>query len=431
MASHAAAIMRPIVTTSVPAPASATATPVAVPRPRLDAIDFVRGLVMIFMILDHVRDFTHQGGIFNDPLDFRTTSVLLYLTRWVTHLCAPTFVLLAGLGVGLRRLRGATPADNAWFLFTRGLWLVVVELTILRLIVWFNVDLSFLAFLQVIWAIGWSMILLAALVRLPLAAIAGVAALIILGHNALDGFRVPFWFPGQPDPPGFGAVLWMLIEQNGFFAVGPGGPIVFARYPVLAWFGLLSAGYVMAEIYAWPAERRRRVLWTSAAVMLGAFVVLRGFNLYGNPRDWAPQATVVQSAMYLMNVEKYPPSLAYMLVTLLPAMTLLAALDGKVIAAGLRGAVVTFGRVPFFFYLLQWIAAHLSGMVVTAVLGKSLVPYFKNMLQLVTMQPQPDFGGPLWTVYVAWFVSLLLIYPLCRWFAGVKARRRDWWLSYV
>ena len=259
------------------------------------------------MILDHVRDFTRQGGIFNDPLDFRTTSLVLYLTRWVTHLCAPTFVLLAGLGVGLRRVRGATPADNAWFLFTRGLWLVVVELTILRLIMWFNVDLGFLAFLQVIWAIGWSMVLLSALVRLPLAAIAGIAAVIVLGHNALDGLRVPFWFPRPAEP----ARVWRRAldadRAERVLRRRPGRARRVRRYPVLAWFGLLSAGYVMAEMYAWPAERRRRVLWTSAAVMLGAFVVLRGFNLYGDPRDWAPHATVVQSAMDLMNVEKIRP----------------------------------------------------------------------------------------------------------------------------
>jgi uncharacterized membrane protein len=187
----------------------------------------------------------------------------------------------------------------------------------------------------------------------------------------------------------------------------------------------------MATIYAWPAERRRRFLWIATAVMLGAFVVLRGCNLYGDPRHWAPRATVVQSAMDLMNVEKYPPSLAYLLATLPPAFALLAALDGKAIAGGLRGAIVTFGRVPFFFYLLQWITAHLSGMAISAALGKSIAPYFRNLIQLATTQPPPDIGGPLWTVYLAWFVSLVALYPLCTWFAGVKARRRDRWLSYV
>jgi uncharacterized membrane protein len=426
--------MQPTVTSAAPIPtALSTSFPVST-RLRLDAIDFVRGLVMILMLLDHTRDFVHRGGIFADPLDPATTTPILYLTRWLTHLCAPTFVLLAGLGVGLRRIRGATAGDNAWFLFTRGLWLIVMELVVMRTIIWWNVEFwDFAAFLQVIWAIGVSMVLLSAVVRLPLAALGAIGAAIVLGHNLLDGIRVPFWFPGTPaPPPSLGEILWMAVHQSGFYQLGgPDGPVVFDRYPVLPWFGLLCVGYVLAEIYRWEAARRVRFLATSALVMLAAFVVLRGFNIYGDPRDWAPQPTLVQSAMALMNVEKYPPSLAYVLVTLLPALTLLAVLDGRTITGGLRGAVVTFGRVPFFFYILQWITAHVSGMVVTAITGRSIAPYFDHLLTLVTTQPQPDFGGPLWVVYLTWLLSLLAIYPLCRWFAGVKARRRDWYLSYL
>jgi uncharacterized membrane protein len=407
-----------------------TSVPVAA-RLRLDAIDFVRGVVMILMILDHTRDFVHAGGMMGNPLDPASTTILLYVTRWLTHLCAPTFALLAGLGVGLRRLRGATTGQASWFLFTRGLWLVVLELTLFRVIVWWNVDVTMLAFLQVIWAIGVSMIVLSALVRLPVAALAAIAGVILIGHNALDGITVPFWTPGGDAPvPGVGAAAWLLLHQFGLFPIGgPSGPIVVVQYPVLPWIGLVTAGYVMAAIYAWPAERRRRTLAVTAMVMLAAFLVLRGFNIYGNPSDWAPQPTFVQSVMAFMNVQKYPPSLAYVLVTLVPALLTLAALDGRTIAGGLRGAVVTFGRVPFFFYVLQWLTAHLSGMLVTALQGKPVDEYFKHLLDF--FQQPPSFGGPLWTVYVCWIISLLLIYPLCRWFAGIKARHRDWWLSYL
>jgi uncharacterized membrane protein len=186
----------------------------------------------------------------------------------------------------------------------------------------------------------------------------------------------------------------------------------------------------MAAIYAWPADRRRRALVGAAFAMTALFVLLRTWNIYGNPGHWAPQPTVVQSAMAYMNVEKYPPSLQYVLATLAPALLTLAVLDGRTIAGGLAGAVVTFGRVPFFFYVLQWITAHVSGMIVTAALGRSIAPYFMHILDLFGTQPPPDFGGPLWTVYVSWILSLIVIYPLCRWFAGVRARRRDWWLSY-
>jgi uncharacterized membrane protein len=423
--------MQPIVTTAeaelVPA---ATAVPAAA-RLRLDGIDFVRGIVMILMVLDHTRDFVHAGGMMGNPLDPSSTTILLYVTRWVTHLCAPTFALLAGLGVGLRRLRGATVGDVSWFLFTRGLWLVVLELTLFRVIIWWNLDFAFLSFLQVIWAIGASMVALSALVRLPLPALAAIAAAILIGHNALDGIRVPFWTPGSDAPvPGLGAASWLLLHQFGMFPVGgPSGPIVLVQYPVLPWIGLVTAGYVAAAMYAWPADARRRTLVVAALTMLAAFAVLRGFNIYGDPADWAPQPTLVQSAMAFMNVQKYPPSLAYVLVTLVPALLTLAALDGRTIAGGLRGAVVTFGRVPFFFYVLQWLTAHVSGMLVTALQGKPVDAYFKHLLDF--FQQPPDFGGPLWTVYVCWLVSLVAMYPLCRWFAAIKAQRRDWWLSYL
>jgi uncharacterized membrane protein len=214
--------MQPTVTSAASIPtALSTSFPVST-RLRLDAIDFVRGLVMILMLLDHTRDFVHRGGIFADPLDPATTTPILYLTRWLTHLCAPTFVLLAGLGVGLRRIRGAAAADNAWFLFTRGLWLIAMELGLLRLIIWWDADLgTMFALLQVIWAIGVSMVLLSALVRLPLAALGVLAAALLLGHNLLDGIRVAPWFPGSPAPPPSAADIgWMLLHQNGFFPVG-------------------------------------------------------------------------------------------------------------------------------------------------------------------------------------------------------------------
>jgi uncharacterized membrane protein len=426
-----ATIMQPIVTTAEAARVATTAVAGVPSRLRLDAIDLVRGVVMILMVLDHTRDFVHAGGITGNPLDPNTTTALLYLTRWLTHLCAPTFALLAGLGVGLRRLRGATAGQVSWFLFTRGLWLVALELTLFRVIVWFNLDLSFLAFLQVIWAIGLSMIGLSALVGLPRAVLGAIAFGILAGHNLLDAVRVPFWLPGQGLPdPGLGGALWMLAHQGGFFPVGgASGPVVLVQYPLLPWLGIVTAGYVMAAIYGWTAERRQRTLVLTAMAMLAAFLVLRTFNIYGDPGDWAPQATPLQSAMSFLNVQKYPPSLAYVLVTLVPALLTLAALDGRTITGGIPGAVVIFGRVPFFFYVLQWLTAHVSGMIVTAVQGKSIDGYFQHLLDYFR-QP-PTFGGPLWAVYVCWIVSVLAMYPLCRWFAGVKARRREWWLSYL
>jgi uncharacterized membrane protein len=402
-------------------------------RLRLDAIDVVRGAVMILMVLDHTREFVHADGLTGHPLDPATTTVPLYLTRWVTHLCAPAFVLCAGLGIGLRRLRAGT-GGLPWFVFTRGLWLVAIELTLVRSLAWFNLDYAtFIAHLQVLWAIGASMIVLSVLVRLPVVVVAAIGALLIVGHNALDAVQVPPWRPdGAAAAPGLGGAIWMLLHQPGFFPIGgPRGPVVWADYPLLPWLGVLCAGYAMSHLYAWPREPRRRALTLAAVSMPVVFVVLRTWNFYGDPRDWVPQPTVVQSAMSFMRVTKYGPSLDFVLVTLAPACAALALLDGRAFAHGIGGAVATFGRVPFFFYLLQWITAHAAGIVVTLWQGGDLGPYVMHPVDLLRLDSPPNVGGPLWAVYVCWILSVLALYPICRWFAGVKARRRDWWLSYL
>jgi uncharacterized membrane protein len=403
------------------------------PRLRLDAIDFVRGAVMILMVLDHTRDFVHSDGLLGDPLNPATTTVWIYLTRWFTHMCAPTFVLLAGLGIGLRRQRAGS-AGLAWFVVTRGLWLIVMEVTVVRIIGWGSVDYrGFLAHLQVIWAIGMSMVLLGALVRLPIGVVGAIGAAIALGHNLLDGIQVPAWMPWNGVPaPGVGGALWMLLHQSGFFPVGgQDGPVVWSHYPLLPWFGVLCLGYALASVYAWPADRRRRALTTAALVMPLVFLVLRAWNLYGDPRPWTPQPTAIQTAMAFLNVQKYGPSLDFLLIMLPAGLLGLARLEGTSLVGGLGGAVVTFGRVPFFFYVLQWIASHLAGIVVTAIYGGELAPYFMHLIEILALPQPPRIGGPFWLVYVCWVLIVLALYPLCRWFAGVKARRRDWWLSYV
>jgi uncharacterized membrane protein len=399
---------------------------------RLDSIDLVRGLVMVVMLLDHMRDFTHWASFTFDPLDNTRTTPILYATRWITHLCAPTFVFLAGLGAGLGRLRGKPAASLARFLWTRGAWLVFLEVTVVRTLIWFNWHPSLLAQLQVIWAIGVSMTVLAALVRLPMPVVGTIGVLIVLGHNLLDRFQVaPFVGPQSPLPSPLGP-LWMLFHQGGFFPVhGFPSPMVLAQYPVLPWAGVLLAGYGAACFYTWPGARRRRTLVGLGAGMLLAFFTVRFTNLYGDPVPWASGADATKTVMAFLDVAKYPPSALYVLVTLGLSITLLGALDGRIFRRGLGAALVTFGRVPLFFYLLQWITAHLAGMLVTASLGKDISVYFMNFVQIVSAPKVPDYGGPLRATYLCWALGVLLLYFPCRWFAGVKARRRDWWLSYV
>jgi uncharacterized membrane protein len=288
-----------------------------------------------------------------------------------------------------------------------------------------------LAQLQVIWALGVGMIVLAGLVRLPRRVLLAAGAAIVLGHNLLDAFAVTPWRgPGTPVPSALGK-LWIVVHQAGLFPIADfPSPLVLAQYPLLPWFGVLALGYGFAEVYAWPSERRRRLLLALGAGMLVAFLALRYANVYGDPRPWSPQADAIKAAMSFWNVQKYPPSLLFLLSTLSFSFVGLGLLDGRPLAHGPLRALVTFGRVPFFFYVLQWIAAHAAGMAVAAAQGQSVAPYFMNFVQIVTQNQQPA-GGPLVVTYACWAIGVVLLYFTCRWFAALKARRRDWWLSYV
>jgi uncharacterized membrane protein len=284
---------------------------------------------------------------------------------------------------------------------------------------------------QVIWAIGISLIVLAAFVRLPTAATLAIGVVIVLGHNLLDGLQVPAG-PASP-APGPLALLWILVHQGGFFPISTALPgcMVLAQYPILPWVGVLFTGYAAASLYAWLPDRRRRALVAGGLAMVAGFIVLRFSNLYGDPTPWESGATATQTVMSFLRVSKYPPSLLFVLATLGPSLVVLGSLDGRAIRGGAWGAVVTFGRVPLFFYMLQWISAHVTGMVVTAAQGKDVSPYFLNLVQIINLPRPPDIGGPLWTTYAAWTLGTLILYFPCRWFAEVKSRRRDWWLGYL
>ena len=420
-----------------PAPADQDALAVApAPRPRLDALDALRGLVMVLMLLDHTRDFVHVSAWSGDPLDLARSTPALYATRWITHLCAPTFVFLAGISVALQRQRGATTAELRRFLLTRGLWLLVLELTVVRLVSFWDVDVRFFGGLQVIAAIGISMMVLGALVALPQAVIGATGLAIVAGHNALDGVRVAGWAGPESPVPSAAAKLWHLLHQPGPFPIaGWPSPIVFVLYPVLAWIGVLAAGYGFGAVYRLPPARRARVIAGTGAALLVVFLALRLPNLYGDPQPWAPQASALWTVLAVLRVEKYPPSLLFLCVTLGPMLLVLAALEARRDGAWAARApgrwLVTFGRVPLFFYLGQWLVAHGAGLLLAVLAGHTLWPYFANPMTIFVRGIPADFGFPLWVVWVAWMVGTILLYFPCRWYAGVKARRRDWWLRYL
>jgi uncharacterized membrane protein len=385
---------------------------------------------MVIMMLDHTRDFAHFQAAAFDPTDVARTTPILFFTRWITHYCAPLFVFLAGTGSYFQSLRGKPKKDLSVFLITRGLWLIFLELTVLRVLILFNFDLNVLAsVLQVIWAIGWSMIVLAGLIYLPLPAIAAFGVAMIGLHNLLDGVQVTSWRgPGTPIP-GFWASVWHVLHAPGLiFPFGADGPKVLALYPLIPWIGVMAAGYAFGTVYRLESTVRRRFLIRTGLLLTAGFIVLRAINIYGDPSPWTPQDTPVKTVLSFLAVSKYPPSLLFLLMTLGPAMLFLAWADGKPLSRW-RAFFITYGRVPFFFYILQWLTAHTLAIVASVIAGKPTVYLFSNLF--LSPPPPPGTGFGLATVYALWILGVLLLYPLCRWYAGVKARRRDWWLSYL
>jgi uncharacterized membrane protein len=388
---------------------------------RFAAIDLLRGLVMVLMALDHTRDFFTD--LSTDPMDLSRTTPALFLTRWVTHFCAPVFVFLAGAGAYFYGSRGRTKAELARFLVTRGLWLVVLEFTLVYLGWFFNVRYDWVVG-QVIWAIGWSMVLLAGLSLLPAWGVTLLGAAIVAGHNALD-----FLTPSGP----FAAAPWMVVAQlrPGFLTAPPGPgaapPFVLIAYPVVPWLGIMALGYGFGAFWeAGASNRRARAAAVGAAATL-LWVALRSINVYGDPVRWALHDEAWATALSFLDCTKYPPSLQYVLMTIGPALLALAAFDRPVGAAG--RVLVTFGRVPLFFYLLHVPLIH------AAALALAWAQYgtvgFLLTHPLVGQGSFPaGYGYGLGVVYLATAAVVACLYPLCRWFEGVK-RRGGPWLSYL
>jgi uncharacterized membrane protein len=376
---------------------------------RLDSIDVVRGAVMVLMALDHVRDFVTDQRI--RPEDLERTTAALFATRWVTHFCAPAFSLLAGVGVGLMLRRGRSEAQASRFLVTRGLWLVVLDVTASA--IGFQLGFRLLpVFALVLWALGWSMVAMAALVHLPRAALAVAALLVVALHDLADGLA----------PSAFGALapLWHFLHVAGFAVPG----VLFIGYPLVPWVAVMALGYLLADVYTWDAHRRREFLVRLGAAATLAFVLLRAFDRYGDPVAWSRQRTAALTAASFLNVQKYPPSVDFLLMTLGPVLLALALAERW---HGRPGSfLAVYGRVPLFYYLAHIYVAH----VLAVGLARWQLGEWRRLPILADSLP-PSYGVPLPGVFVFWAGTVLLLYVPCRWFAGVKARRADWWLRYL
>ena len=372
---------------------------------------------MILMALDHARDYF---GVPGNPTDVTRASAALFLTRWITHFCAPVFFLLTGTGAYLARRHRST-LDLSRFLVTRGLWLVALELTLFRCFAFqFNVDYQ-LTMLVILWALGWSMIALGALVHLPVGAIAAFGVALIAAHNLFDGVRAASL--------GAFAPLWTILHAPGFVVSTPAHS-VFVSYPLVPWIGVTAAGYALGRIFDWTPERRRQWLLGTGLVLTMAFVVLRAANVYGDPVPWRTQATAARTLLSFLNATKYPPSLLFLLMTLGPALTLLAWLD-RATPRWLAPAL-TFGHVPLFYFLLHMPLIHLAAVVTCEWrYGTAHWMFESPTLARYPFTTPPGWGYPLPIVYAVWIGVVVALYPLCRWFADVKQRHSAAWLSYV
>jgi uncharacterized membrane protein len=381
-------------------------------RPRLDAIDILRGLVIVLMVLDHVRDFFHSQAFLFNPTDPTRTTIALYATRWVTHLCAPTFVFLAGVSAYLQGVNGKAPGELARFLAMRGIWLLVLELTIIG----FGLNFAPIVFLQVIWAIGISMLLLALLVRLRAAWIGALGMAIVAGHGLLE--------PIDAAELGSLGPLWLALFEIGPLRSVPG----FLAYPVIPWFGVMCLGYGLGFVFTLPATRRRRLLAMIGTGALLAFVLLRALNGYGDPAPWRSFPNASQTVLSFLNVSKYPPSLLYVLVTLGISCLLLPVLER--LRGPIANVLLAFGRTPLFTFVLHIYVAHGAALLLGVLAGLP-ASLFANFILDPSRLVRAQWGFSLVGVYVAWLAVLAVLYPLASWFAEVKRRRRDWWLSYA
>ncbi|MFL5496997.1 MAG: DUF1624 domain-containing protein [Gemmatimonadaceae bacterium] len=385
----------------------------SVVRTRIESVDLLRGAIMILMALDHTRDFFTLPGL--NPTNIATTTPALFFTRWVTHFCAPVFFLLTGTGAYLS-LRRRSRGDLSRFLFTRGIWLIFLDVVVARCLAYqFNFDYR-VTMLLVLWALGWAMISLSALVFLPLPVATMIGAILIVGHNMLDGVK---W--SNP--------LWSILHSPGFVLNTP-GHVVFAAYPLIPWIGVTAVGYGLGQVYTWDVERRRTFLLRLGIGLTLAFIVIRAVNKYGDPSRWAQQATPIFTALSFLNTTKYPPSLLFLLMTLGPAMIFLWAVDRGTPRVARPALII--GKVPMFYYLLHFALIHVVAVIICYARYRSAHWMFESPdLGHYPFTPPPGWGYSLPVVYLVWAAVVIMMYPLCRWYAAVKARRSESWLSYL
>jgi uncharacterized membrane protein len=396
------------------------ATPLnAIKGNRIESIDFLRGIIMILMVLDHVRDYFHINAFLYSPTDLSQTSAPLFLTRWVTHFCAPIFIFLSGASAYLSGLK-KTRRELSFFLFSRGISLIVLELTVINF-AWTFYPFFHIIILQVIWVIAISMMVLSILIFLPLRWILYLGLLMIFTHNLLDAVPMPDLLPGR-------LVLSILHKQN---MLGIGDRKLLIVYPLIPWIGVMAVGYCLGSLYrpGFDPLLRKKWLIRMGWGAISFFILLRLTNLYGDPSPWSTQKNALFSFLSFINTTKYPSSLLYNLMTLGPALLFLAYAE-KPVNTGIVRRISVFGRVPLFFYILHIYLVHLLAMLGAVATGFKWSDMVLRNFFISTPQLK-GYGFDIVIVYMVWILIVLILFPLCKKFDRYKRNHASsWWLRY-
>ena len=387
---------------------------------RIESIDVLRGLVMVIMALDHVRDYFHQGAFLYDATDPETTTPILFFTRFVTHFCAPVFIFLTGTSASLFG-QNKSKSELSRFLWTRGIWLIFVEIVIMNFLWWFDPEYSFIN-LQVIWAIGLCMIFLSILIYLPIKVLIVLSLVVVFGHNSLDGITT--------EGTSLSSILWYTFHQPIFLQVSDVRMIAF-YYPVLPWIATMALGYCFGFMFhkGFDSSVRKRNLLFLGIGSISVFLILRGINAYGDPAPWSHQKNLLFTFMSFINVSKYPPSLLYLLLTIGPTFIVLYLLEN--FKTRVTDFLLVFGRVPFFYYVLHVLVIHAAALLTLVALGKD----WRIMIVTIesfTTDRMAGYGYSMVVVYLVWILVVLFLYPLCKKYMTYKLIHKEkWWLSYL
>tara|TARA_A100000171_G_scaffold51660_1_gene66665 strand:- start:22369 stop:23550 length:1182 start_codon:yes stop_codon:yes gene_type:complete len=387
---------------------------------RIESIDVLRGVVMVIMALDHVRDYFHYGSFFVDPTNIDTTTPALFFTRFITHYCAPVFVFLAGTAAFLYGSKKTKP-ELFKFLITRGIWLIFLEMVVNNLIWTFDLTWSIQIF-QVIWAIGVSMVCLSFLIYLPKKIILILGVILIAGHNLLDGIVMQ----GQS----FQDIVWYVLHQQNALVVNQ-NHLIIVQYPLLPWIGLMALGYVFGTLYQrdFVVEVRKKWLLGLGFGALAVFFIVRGLNTYGDLTPWVVQENTTKTILSIFNVTKYPPSLLFFCITLGPALIFLYAFENT--KNKLTDFFLVFGRVPLFYYFLHVLIIHLMALIGILIFGGNPQDMILTAQGFMNANLS-TYGYSLEVVYLVWLGVVLLLYPLSKKYMKYKAANKNkWWLRYL